>query len=246
MCVETKVVDVNEVPPSGGCDDCGDNCDCDEENCDCDPPAPSNNLSLDYNNVSVPVTLNEIYAAECECQCVNMAALFSYRDEKDDSTFSDIFLPEIAIEYETLVKIFFADAGKGFSTHILNKIWKGIKGLCLANTYFETYEAKTGIDRDKIPAVSKIRVHKECSFPRITLKASKIVALNLVELNNALGSVDLRLDGNLCVSTVFHLFCETLGVGVKVTLRFAVKNVPEAVRGTTANDEDIIFDFCNV
>ena len=270
MCVDTQVIDPTTGLPIDGCGGCGDNCDCGND-CACDDGVipsiqpsgvssgeassggvssasnlASQGISLEYNNTSVPVSLNEIYSPECNCQCVNMAALFSYSDDKNESDFSSVFLPEIGITYDSLVKVFFADSGKGFSQHLLNSIWKSIKGLSLANVFLEKYEELNSIDRDAIPASKKIRLHKECAFSKITDKANKYIVLNLDELNNALGTVDMRIDGKLCVSTVFHLFSDALQVGAKITLRFAVSEVPESVRGVVndaATDEPLTFDF---
>ena len=85
------------------------------------------NLSFEHNNSIIPVHLDELYAPESNTPCINMAALFNYSDEKDESNFANIYLPEIVISYKNLEKIFFSKCGKSFSPYILNKIWKGIK-----------------------------------------------------------------------------------------------------------------------
>ena len=99
------------------------------------------------------------------------------------------------------------------------------------------------INRNNLPSLLKIKLHKECSFSKITLKANKVVALNLNELNNALGSIDVRLDGKLCVNTIFHLYSNVLNVGVKIVLRFAISDVPECIRGKVTSEDDLDFMF---
>jgi hypothetical protein len=173
-----------------------------------------------------------------------MAALFNYQDEKPNVKFKNIYLPEIKIKYDHFTQLFFINSSKSFSPQILNKIWKGINGLSLANLFFNIFEETNDINRSQLSAKTTIQLHKECSFSKITEKAFKIVALNLEELNNALGSIDSRPDGSLCVNTIFHLFSTALNVELKITLRFAIKDVPIHVRGVVGEMDSIVFDFC--
>ena len=189
------------------------------------------------------VSLGELYSADCNCQCVNLAALFNYSDAKDTSKFDTIYLPELLIDYQTLTKIFFNDIGKGFSNHVLNKIWNGISGFSLASSFLEKYEKDTGIDRDNIAAITKIQLHKECAITKITAAAPKIVGLNLSEFNNSLGSIEVRQDGNMCASIMINLFSTALQVGVTISVRFGISNVPSALIGKPIGDDAAAFDF---
>ena len=73
-----------------------------------------------------------------------MAALFNYNDEKDVTNFGIINLPEIKLKYDVITKLFFNEVGKGFSSHFLNKIWKGITNLSLSDKVLAQYEKLTG------------------------------------------------------------------------------------------------------
>lgn len=215
---------------------------CDENkseiNCD-------NNIFLNYNNTNVPILLDEMYSPENQNQSVTMAAFYNYDDDKDEENFTNIYLPEIVIDYCSLVKVFFSNFNKGFSKNLLNTIWKSIKGLNLANVFLKKYEEINNTDRDLIPAAKKLKLYKECSFFKITDKAKKSIVLNLEEFNNALGNIDVRLDGKVCSSVVFHLFSESLQIGTKIVLKFAIKDVPEHVRGVINDDNSVVFDFSN-
>lgn len=202
-------------------------------------------IFLNYNNKNIPISLNDMYSPENQNQSVTMAAFYNYNDDKDESDFTNLYLPEIVMDYSVLVKVFFANFNKGFSKNLLNTIWKSIKGLNLANVFLKKYEELHDIDRDLIPASRKIKLYKECSFFKITDKAKRSIVLNLEEFNNALGNIDVRLDGKVCSSVVFHIFSESLQIGAKIVLKFAIKNVPEHVRGVINENNSVVFDFSN-
>lgn len=226
--------------------DCGDNCDCEDEHSQIppiNPPANPDTNSEVHPKSKLSVSLDNLFSPECVCQCVNLAVLFNYEDDKVDSDFAEVFLPELKIDYSSLTKIFFNDFGKSFSGHILDKIWNGLTNFSLANTVLEKYEELNDIDRDKIPPVKMIQLHKECAIKKITKTAKKVVALNLCEFTNALSSVDVREDGNICTNITFNLFFKSLDIGVKLTLRFAISDVPLELIGKLANDDKAIFNF---
>jgi len=202
-------------------------------------------IFLNYNNKNIPVLFNDIYSPEEQNQSVTMAAFYNYDDDKDEKNFTNIYLPEIVIDYCSLVKVFFANFNKGFSKNLLNTIWKSIKGLNLANVFLKKYEELNDIDRELIPASKKIKLYKECSFFKITDKANRCVVLNLEEFNNALGNIEIRLDCKICSSVVFHIFSESLKIGTKIVVNFAIKNVPEHVRGVVNENNSVVFDFSN-
>jgi hypothetical protein len=203
--------------------------------------------NAEMNNKKPPklsVLISDLFTPDCVCQCVNLAVLFNYEDEKDDTNFATIFLPEFKIDYKTLTKVFFNDFGKNFSNHILDKIWSGLTGFSLANTVLEKFEDLNGIDRNKISAIKMIQLHKECAIKKITTNAKKTYALSLSEFTNALSSVDVREDGNICANIVLNLFFNSLKIGVKITLRFAISDVPKNLIGKLSNDDNIGFKFC--
>jgi hypothetical protein len=204
-----------------------------------------NDIFLNYDNKNIPILFDDIYSLENQNQSVTMAAFYNYDDEKNENNFTNIYLPEIVIDYCSLVKVFFSNFNKGFSKNLLNTIWKSIKGLNLANIFLKKYEELNNIDRDLIPALKKIKLYKECSFFKITDKTKKSIVLNLEEFNNALGNIDIRLDGKVCSSVVFHLFSESLQIGTKIVMKFAIKNVPEHVRGVVNENNSVVFDFSN-
>jgi hypothetical protein len=219
------------------------------ENTQCDNESNSetscDDIFLNYNNTNIPVLFDDIYLPEDQNQSVTMAAFYNYNDDKNETNFSNIYLPEIVIDYCSLVKVFFFNCNKGFSKNLLNTIWKSIKGLNLANVFLKKYEELNNIDRELIPASKKIKLYKECSFFKITDKANKSIVLNLEEFNNALGNIDIRLDGKICSSVVFHIFSESLQIGTKIVLKFAIKNVPDHVRGIVNENNSVVFDFSN-
>ena len=192
-----------------------------------------------YNNNIIPVSPNQIYPLESTAQTIVMAALYNYSDDKDTSKFANIYLPEIIISYENLKKIFFTKYDNNFSPSIFNHFWKSIRGLSLSNIFLKTYENVYDLEIDNLPAMSKIKLYKECSFSNITLKAFKLVALNLEELNNELKNKSKK--SSLYTSAVFHLFSEVLKVGIKITIRFCIKEFSNVCE---CHDNDkIIFDF---
>ena len=196
-------------------------------------------LSFNYNNINIPISLEEINMFEGNC--INIAALFNYENEKSETSFTTIVLPEISISYHSLVKLFFCHSGKSFNPFVLNKIWSSIKGLKLANFFIRTYEEKNNINQHFIPALTKIKLHKECSFDKITNKMKKIVALNLNELVNAFDTVEPRPDSKIYTSICFYLFSEALQVGLNVTLPVAVSNIYDD--NYIEDEQSLCFDF---
>lgn len=193
-----------------------------------------------YNNQKIYIPVNEL-----NTQSVIMAALFNYSDEKNESKFENICLPIIKIKYNHLVHLFFTNCVKGFSPIMINTLWKGIKGFSLAKTYLKIKETQTGINSEQLSALTKIKLHKDCAFKRITEKAFHMRALNLEELNIALGSIDSRPDDSISVNITIHLYSSVLDVGLILTFPFSVTDVPDHVRGVVGDDEhSILFDFC--
>ena len=198
------------------------------------------------NKQKLKVLLSDLYTPDCTCQCINLAALYNYSNVNYDSIkFGEVNLPELNIDYRTFVKIFFNDYGKGFSSHILNKIWKGIR-FSLANTVLEHYEELEGKDRDTISPVNMIKLNKECAFNKITGTIRRQYALNQSEFQLALGSVDLREDGNICSNIIFYMLFESLQIGLKITLRFAISDVPKELIGTMVDEEHITYSWDDV
>jgi len=216
---------------------------CDDEHphvCD-DKHVAHHHPSIFKPNLSL--SLEDLFTSDSACQCVNLAVLFNYNDDKNDSEFAEIFLPELKIDYSSLTKIFFNDFGKGFSPHILDKIWAGLTNFSLANIILEKYEELNNVSRDKIPPVKMIKLHKECAIKKITKSAKKVVALKLSEFTNALSSVDVREDGNICANVTFNLFFNSLNIGVKLSLRFAICDVPSELIGKLSEDNKTGFNF---
>lgn len=203
----------------------------------------TNSESVDYfftykNNI-VPVTLEELNMFENNC--INIAILSNYYDKKDDSNFSPLYLPEISITYNSLIKLFFNCSGKNFTPFILNKIWNSVRGLNLANEFLKIFEKKTEFNRNDISIVSKIKLYKECSFSSITTKASKVFALNFDELNNTLTSGQYREDGKIYISINFLLYSEILEIGLNITLPLLLSNIPNSLY--INSNESVLFDF---
>ena len=194
-----------------------------------------------YNNTHISVSQNDLYPIDINTQSVVMAALFNYSDDKDDSKYSKIYLPEIKMTYINLTQMFFTGCGNNFSSQLLNTIWKGIKGLSLANYFIRIVEKTYKVNIEQISATTKIQLYKECAFTKITDKAFKIVALNRTELNNALGSIESRPDSLLCVNVIFHLYSESLQVGLKIILRIAIKDTPTHINGSVCDLDDLMF-----
>lgn len=203
--------------------------------------------SINDCNNNFSFLINETHPGENKYQSVTLAALFNYEDDKPDNNFPEKTMTEIYINYEVLKKVFFNDAGKSFSTNILNKIWSGIKNFSLASCAFDAYEEKTGKHRDTISPIKKVQLYKECAIASITSVIRKIYALNLYEYNNACGSVDIRDDGVICTNIVLHLFFNSLELGIKINLRFAVSNIPRKLIGKMQPIyETTHFDFSEV
>lgn len=192
-----------------------------------------------YNNNVIPVTLEELHIFENNS--INIAILSNYYDKKDDSQFLPLYLPEISITYNSLIKLFFNSCGKNFSPFILNKIWNSVRGLNLANEFLKIFEKKTELSRNDLSIVSKIKLYKEWSFSSITSKASKIFALNLDELNSILVSGQYREDGKIYVSINFLLYSEILEIGINIIMPLLLSNVSKSLY-VNCNDS-ISFDF---
>ena len=213
------------------------------EDCDEDSNSNSNSNSNEeciYNPVlhnnsvcEISVSVNDLFSSN-----VNLAILSNYEDNKNESNFASIILPKIKIDYLSLTKIFFNDFGKSFSVHILDKIWSGLTNFSLINTVLEKYKELNDITRDKIQPIKMIQLLKECSIKKITKIANKVVALNLSEFNNALGSIDVREDRNICANIIINLFFNSLNIGVKLTLRFDISNIPHKLIGKLHDDND--------
>jgi hypothetical protein len=217
----------------------------DSEFSDSESCASSNEYNTHKNKLSV--LFKDLYNADCKCQCVNLAVVYNYNDDKiNESNFSEVRLGEINIDYTTLVKIFFKDVRKGFSHHVLGTIWKGIKNFSLASVVLDKYEEQTGIDRNEISAVKKVRLHKECAFANLNSVIRRAFGLTQNEYNCALGSVDVRDDGNICTSIVINLYFPSLSYGIKVVMRFAVSCVPRCLIGKFSSEENYVYDFTNV
>ena len=106
--------------------------------------------------------------------------------------------------------------------------------------------AVNNINRHKIPPIKMIKLHKECAIKKITKSAKKVVALKLSEFTNALNSVDVREDGNICANVTFNLFFNSLNIGVKFSLRFAICDVPCELIGKLSEDTKTGFNFDDV
>ena len=104
-----------------------------------------------------------------------------------------------------------------------------------------TYEEKNKITQHFVSALTKIKLHKECSFDKITNKMKKIVALNLNELINAFDTVEPRPDGKIYTSICFYLFSDALQVGINVTLPVAVSCIYKD--NYLEDDHSLSFDF---
>lgn len=193
------------------------------------------------NNKIIPVTVDNIYPLESNNQTINMAALFNYLDEKDETNFTNVYLPEKNMSYNEISNLFFSNFGKYFSSQILNQYWNEIKGLSLLNIFSKTFENINNVNYDNLSSKIKIKLYKECSFSKITTKAYKIFALNLEEFQNSLKSIEPRLDGSLCASTIFHLYSDVLNVGIKITQKFIINNIPDHLKKSVNNDNLIIF-----
>lgn len=206
----------------------------------------SSNESTTHKN-KLSVLFKDLYNADCKCQCVNLAVVYNYNNDTiNDSTFSEVRLGEINIDYTTLVRIFFKDVRKGFSHHVLGTIWKGVKNFSLASVVLDKYEEQTGIERDEISAIKKVRLHKECAFANLNSVIKRAFGLTQNEYNCALGSVDVRDDGNICTSIVINLYFPSLNYGIKVVMRFAVSDVPKCLIGKFSSEENYVYDFTNV
>jgi hypothetical protein len=192
-----------------------------------------------YNNNVIPVSLEELNMFENNC--INIAILSNYYDKKDDSQFSPLYLPEISITYNSLIKLFFNCVGKNFTPYVLNKIWNSVRGLNLVNEFLKIFEKKTELSRNDLSVVSKIKLYKECSFSAITAKASKIFALNFEELNSTLTSAHYRNDRNIYISINFLLYSEILQIGINIKLPLLLTNVPESLH--TGNNDVVLFNF---
>jgi len=214
---------------------------------DCDENSNSNsneecidNSDLHNNNnnnvCEISVSVNDLFSSN-----INLAILSNYEDNKNESKFASIILPELKIDYLSLTKIFFYDFGKSFSVHILDKIWCGLKNFSLINTVLEKYTELNDINRNEIQPIKMIQLHKECSIKKITKIANKVVALNLSEFNNALGSLDVREDRNICANIIINLFFNSLNIGVKLTLRFVISNIPHKLIGKISDDNMVEF-----
>jgi hypothetical protein len=234
--------------------DCGSNSDigCGNENaseCGGYNQSPIQNVVLPGYNSEITnklsILLKDLYATDSTCQCVNLAVVSNYIDDTciDESKFFEIKLAEIKISYDCFVKIFFNDVRKGFSPQILGTIWKGIKNFPLASIVLEKYEEHFGIQRDKIPAIQKIYLHKQCAFSNLNTIIKKSFGLTQNEFNCALGSVDAREDGNICTNITINLYFPSLEIGLRIIMRFAVSCVPEHLIGKVSSDDTICFDF---
>lgn len=212
----------------------------------CNSHSSNNDINLEnvdyfftYNNNIIPISLEELNMFENNC--INIAILSNYYDKKDDSQFSPLYLPEISITYNSLIKLFFNCVGKNFTPFILNKLWNSVRGLNLVNEFLKIFEKKTELSRNDLSIVSKIKLYKECSFSSITTKASKIFALNFEELNNTLTSAHYREDGKIYISINFLLYSEILQIGINIKLPLLLTNLPESLH--TDNNDTVLFDF---
>ena len=194
-------------------------------------------------DIVIPINLHKLYSQKFNYHCVNIAALFNYKDDKDVTPFGNIYLPEISITYHTLIGILFCNYKKNFSEYVVNKIWKGIRGLSLINEFLRVFEETSGINREHLKTETQIKLCKECTHLKKTFHSQKIIALSLDEFNNALESIEQNSEGNMSCGIVFHLYSETLRVGLKCVLRFDVNNVPDNIRGIMDDDDSIVFDF---
>ncbi len=220
------------------CDNYSDTCsDNNSSNINCIDPLANNTLSL---------LREDLYSSETNRQCVTMAVLFNYNDNKNISNYGNINLPEIKIDYHVLTKVFFNSMGKGFNSNFLNRLWKSLTNFSLANKVLSHYERTTGLDRSSIPALNKVKLYKECAIDKISAVASKSFGLNLQEFNCALGSVDLRDDCTICSTVVIHLFFDSVNVGLVIVLKFSIHNTPKHLIGkisTVDETVDTVFDF---
>lgn len=217
-------------------------CDVVEIPCSDSPCLDSPCLDSPHTPNKLAVLLKDLYT-DSNCQSVNLAVVSNYTDDKDETQFSEIRLGEIKITYDTLVKIFFNDIRKGFSSHVLGKIWRGIKNFSLASVVFEKFEEQTGIDVCNISPSKKVKLHKECAFSNLNTIIKKSFGLTLSEFLVALGSVDVREDCNISANIMINLFFPSLDIGVRIVMRFAVSDVPKRLIGKISCEDELRFDF---
>ena len=199
-------------------------------------------LTTKCGNISVKK--NELYPIESNLTTISLGALYNYLDDKDEKLFTNVYLPEFTISYCHFVSLFFSRQGKYFSSRYLNQFWNKIEGLSLQDIYIKTAELLFNIDYNKIKATTKIKLLRECCFSKITLKAHKTTGMNLEQFNIAIKNTDPRIDGSICSSATFHLYSNVLNVGIKLTQRFVIINIPNALKKKELNDK-ILFDYSN-
>jgi hypothetical protein len=106
------------------------------------------------------------------------ASLYTYADNKDESAFQKVHLPNICIGVGDLYSIFYQTKLKRFSPFVLNKLISKLSKLPLMDAVLSNYEAQTGNDRLNLTAQQKIMLRQELSTVNINSRIQKIVHLN--------------------------------------------------------------------
>lgn len=243
------------VPDENVCD-CEENvCGCeekavvnvDEENCDTVPVAVDEEVNNDDKSCKkenkLALVLNDIYSSNYNAQCITLAVLSNYLNEKEESLFTEVNLPTTEIKYDALKQIFFNQPRNCFSPDVLNIMWKSLTNFSLASLVLNTYEEQKGVSRRKISPVKMIELNVECAFQNLTEKIASTISINLNQLNVAFGSVNMSDDDTISANIVFHLYFNSLDVGLKFIFNFAVSDVPQKLIGVFNSQDKMHYDF---
>ena len=109
------------------------------------------------------------------------ASLYTYADDKDESTFKKIHLPIICVAAGDLYSMFYQTKLKRFNPFVLNKLIERVDKQSLINEMKTNYEEQTGNDRLNLTAQQKMTITQELNTEKINNRVQKIVHLNYNE-----------------------------------------------------------------
>lgn len=138
----------------------------------------------------------DVIPVEQEELRIPFASLYSYSDNKDESSFIKIFLPPICVNNGLdLFHMFYLNKSQSFSPYVLNTLVGAANKPAIINAVLSAYESQTGINRHNLTTQQKLLLKSELDNKNVNSRIQRIVHLNSSDFKDAiLGDDSMRME----------------------------------------------------
>ena len=138
----------------------------------------------------------DVIPVEQEELRIPFASLYSYSDNKDESSFIKIFLPPICIDNGLdLFHMFYLNKSQSFSPYVLNTLVGAANKPAIINAVLSAYESQTGLNRHNLTTQQKLLLKSELDNKNVNSRIQRIVHLNSSDFKDAiLGDDSMRME----------------------------------------------------